>query len=74
MQSPEQKPISVIIISFPLNLFDNFSNVFVRWDYSAEAVGLVNCDIKYFAIVEHDQTSEEIVKTSQLLMDKFDIH
>ena len=33
-----------------------------------------NCNIKYFAIVEHDQTSEEIVKTSQLLMDKFDIH
>ena len=56
------------------NFEKNFSNVFVRWDYSAGAVGLVNCDIKYFAIVEHDQTSEEIVKTSQLLMDKFDIH
>lgn len=37
-------------------------------------VQIRNCNIKYFAIVEHDQTSEEIIKTSQLLMDKFDIH
>ena len=33
-----------------------------------------NCEIKYFAQVNHDQSSKEIVKTSQLLMDKFDIH
>lgn len=37
-------------------------------------IKIQNCNIKYFAIVEHDQTSEEIIKTSQLLMDKFDIH
>lgn len=52
----------------------NFSNVSIDWERGAGMVGLVNCDIKYFAIVEHDQTSEEIIKTSQLLMDKFDIH
>lgn len=37
-------------------------------------IKIQNCNIKYFAIVEHEQTSEEIIKTSQLLMDKFDIH
>ena len=37
-------------------------------------VGIENCEIKYFAQVNHDQSSKEIVKTSQLLMDKFDIH
>lgn len=31
-------------------------------------------NFKYIGIVEHDQTSEEIIKTSQLLMDKFDIY
>lgn len=52
----------------------NFSDVTINWMRGAGMVGLVNCDIKYYAIVEHDQTSEEIIKTSQLLMDKFDIH
>lgn len=37
-------------------------------------VGIENCEIKYFAQVNHDQSSKEIIKTSQLLMDKFDIH
>ena len=35
-------------------------------------LGISNC--KYIGIVEHEQTSEEIIKTSQLLMNKFDIH
>ena len=37
-------------------------------------ISLAWMSLKFFAIVDHDQTSEEIVKTSQLLMDKFDIH
>lgn len=37
--------------------------------------GLIdNCEIKYFAQVNHDQSSEEIIKTSQLLMEKFNIN
>lgn len=31
-------------------------------------------NFKYVGIVEHDQTSEEIIKNSQLLMKKFDIY
>ena len=37
-------------------------------------ISLAWMSLKFFAIVDHDQTSEEIIKTSQLLMDKFDIH
>lgn len=59
---------------FEKTLVSSSADLFISSGNGNNQVGIRNCNIKYFAIVEHDQTSEEIVKTSQLLMDKFDIH
>ena len=59
---------------FEKTLISSSSELYISSAYGNNQVGIRNCNIKYFAIVEHDQTSEEIIKTSQLLMDKFDIH
>lgn len=62
---------SIFIKEIP-NINNNLIDTF--YHNRSRRIKIQNCDIKYFAIVEHDQTSEEIIKTSQLLMDKFDIH
>ena len=61
---------------FVKEIFNINNNCLGGSDYGPRysRIKIQNCNIKYFAIVEHEQTSEEIVKTSQLLMDKFDIH
>ena len=57
---------SVYINGKFIRLFNNI--------YCSNQLRLGISNFKYIGIVEHDQTSEEIVKTSQLLMDKFDIY
>ena len=62
--------INSIFVKEIFNVNNNADGGYPRYS----RIKIQNCNIKYFAIVEHEQTSEEIVKTSQLLMDKFDIH
>lgn len=47
----------------------NFDNVYCG---NLSLLGISN--FKYVGIVEHDQTSDEIIKNSQILMDKFGIY
>lgn len=64
---------NIYIANFSVYINGRFIRLFNN-AYCSNLLKLGISNFKYVGIVEHDQTSEEIIKTSQLLMDKFDIH
>lgn len=64
---------NIYIANFSIYINGRFIRLFNN-AYCSNLLKLGISNFKYVGIVEHDQTSDEIIKNSQLLMDKFDIH